>query len=435
MLLKIGASIMFPDPNHLPYICKLTCQTLGIPVFHLLDAEIIGFDYAQEIVLNPLRASRTEFLGQHYDQLLRQPCPIIFTTEYEEIYIIIPVQYANGTSTLLVIGPSLDSQPTEIGLRSLLSDVRIPASKHEAFVRYYETLPVVPLIDSVHASMQLFYMLYREPVDLADIYTLSYSMRSETFRVENLEQRLIQGRLTAVLHHDPLIETMIMQAIKEGNRDKVVQYSRELSKHGQFGLLSRTSFLRSKKNLAIAGITLATRAAMEGGLDYETALTISDIYIQSVEELRDSQAISQFLEKSLAEFADQVNLKKRRRYSKPINGCLYFIHKHLYEEISLSDLAVSVSLHPYYLSSLFRKEVGRTLGEYIRDTKIEEAAKLLRLTDQSITEISAALHFHDQSYFTKTFKKVMGTTPKQYRRNPHLTFPPPSQSAASQPQP
>ncbi len=410
---------MFPNPDHLPYLCKLTCQTLGIPVFHMLDTETIAWDCAQEFPLNPLRASATEFLGLHYDRLLRRPCPVIHTTQFEEIFLIIPVQFENGPGSLIVIGPSLDAQPTETGLRSLLSDARIPASKYDAFIRYYETLPVVPLIDSVHASMQLFYMLYRRPVDVADIYSHSYSMRSEPVRVEDLEQRLIQERLTAQLHHDPLIETMILQAIKEGDRDKVVRCSRELSKHGQFGLLSRTRFLRSKKNLAVAGITLATRAAMEGGLDYETALTISDIHIQAVEELRDSQAISQFLEETMAEFADQVNSKKRRRYSKPVNACLHYIHKHLYEEISLSDLAASVSLHPNYLSVLFRKEVGRPLIEYIRDTKIEEAAKLLRLTDQSITAISAALHYHDQSYFTKIFKKVIGKTPKQYRKHPH----------------
>jgi AraC-like DNA-binding protein len=430
---------MYPDPNHLSYLCKLVHQMIGIPIFHLLDAETIAFDFTQDdLMLNPMRTSKIEFLKLNYEQLLHQPCPFIYTTEFEEIFITVSVHYENEPTSLIVMGPSLDTLPTENGLRSLFNDVWIPASKHEAFVRYYETLPVVPLIDSVHASMQLFYMLYREPVDLAAIYTQSYSVRSEPVRVEHLEKRLIQERMTAVMHHDPLIEAMIMQAIKEGNRDKVVQYSRELSKHGQFGLLSKTSLVRSKKNLAIAGITLATRAAMEGGLDYETALTISDIYIQSLEEIRDSQAISLFLEESMAEFAGQVNLKKRRRYSKPINACLNFIQNHLYAEISLSILASSVGLHPNYLSTLFHKEVGRPLTDYIRDMKIEEAAKLLRLTDQSIIEVSASLHYHDQSYFTKIFKKVMGKTPKQYRRNPHvapLIFPHPSQSAASQPLP
>ncbi|UUZ94015.1 helix-turn-helix transcriptional regulator [Paenibacillus sp. P25] len=74
------------------------------------------------------------------------------------------------------------------------------------------------------------------------------------------------------------------------------------------------------------------------------------------------------------------------------------------------------TLHPNYLSALFRREVGRTLQDYIRDAKIEEAANLLRLTDRPISEVSTLLGFHDQSYFTKTFKKVMGVTPKRFKR-------------------
>ena len=56
-----------------------------------------------------------------------------------------------------------------------------------------------------------------------------------------------------------------------------------------------------------------------------------------------------------------------------------------------------------------------TISEFIMQEKIEEAKRLLILSNHTILEISSLLHFTDQSYFTKTFKKVTGVTPKVYR--------------------
>lgn len=68
-----------------------------------------------------------------------------------------------------------------------------------------------------------------------------------------------------------------------------------------------------------------------------------------------------------------------------------------------------------YLSELFKKEVGISTSEYIQSEKIEEAKKLLAFTNYFLLNISLWLNFHDQSHFTRVFKKITGLTPKQYR--------------------
>ena len=84
-------------------------------------------------------------------------------------------------------------------------------------------------------------------------------------------------------------------------------------------------------------------------------------------------------------------------------------------DISLDHLAEICHLSPNYLSSLFKKEVGISISEFIQQLRIDEAKKLLDLTNYSISEIGTFLNFNDQSYFIKTFKKHTGLTPKQYR--------------------
>src|SRR5690606_5654077 len=119
-------------------------------------------------------------------------------------------------------------------------------------------------------------------------------------------------------------------------------------------------------------------------------------------------------------FTERVSKYKDRLYSTPVLSCQKYVQKHLYEDITLSELAKVVKMNPSYVSQLFKKEVGITVNEYILRSKVEEAQKLLTLTDTSIAEIYSLLNFYDQSYFTKVFKKYSGMTPRKYRESYYM---------------
>ncbi|MBN1926002.1 MAG: response regulator, partial [Prolixibacteraceae bacterium] len=71
--------------------------------------------------------------------------------------------------------------------------------------------------------------------------------------------------------------------------------------------------------------------------------------------------------------------------------------------------------------TLFFKKMKAASGyapnEYLRMVKMKEAARLIKNTDQSISEIGVAVGFNDSNYFGKTFKKYYGSTPSEYRSN------------------
>lgn len=179
---------------------------------------------------------------------------------------------------------------------------------------------------------------------------------------------------------------------------------------GEPGTLSINP-LRNKKNLIICVITLATRAAMDGGLDPELAYSLSDAYIQNLERFQNLNELENLKNKALFDFADKVHKLKEFKYPKTIFLCQDYISKHLYENITLSDIADFLGLSKKYLSGLFSKNIGITLTEYIQKQKIEEAKFLLTSTNYSIVYICELLKFHDQSHFTKIFKKFTGLTP------------------------
>ena len=104
-------------------------------------------------------------------------------------------------------------------------------------------------------------------------------------------------------------------------------------------------------------------------------------------------------------------------YSLLIRKVLTQIDYDITADLGLKTLAAQLSVNPSYLSTLFKKETGSTLTEYVNQKRIEHAVFLLNTSNMQIQMIAQYSGIADVNYFTKTFKKIIGITPKEYRDN------------------
>ena len=81
----------------------------------------------------------------------------------------------------------------------------------------------------------------------------------------------------------------------------------------------------------------------------------------------------------------------------------------------MTFVAKHLDISPFYVSKVFKKELGINFVTYVTEQKIEKAKEHLRNNDMSIVDLSFVMGFPDPSYFTKVFKKVENMTPSQYR--------------------
>ena len=95
----------------------------------------------------------------------------------------------------------------------------------------------------------------------------------------------------------------------------------------------------------------------------------------------------------------------------------YYLYRNLTENITLKELSEHFYLTDTYLCDLFKQETGRTILGFLKEIRVHKAEKLLRTTDETITEIAAKCGYNDYSYFGRHFKSICGTTPDQYRKN------------------
>lgn len=110
--------------------------------------------------------------------------------------------------------------------------------------------------------------------------------------------------------------------------------------------------------------------------------------------------------------------RNRQRYSEPVLQTISAINKQWRNsELSLQSVADSLYLSPQYLSRLFRRETGDTFGAYLTRKRINEAMRLLQNPSLKMYEIAQKTGYTSQHYFSSAFKKALGISPAEYRRN------------------
>lgn len=108
----------------------------------------------------------------------------------------------------------------------------------------------------------------------------------------------------------------------------------------------------------------------------------------------------------------------RRHYSKAVQGAVALMNQNWSDsELSLQTLADALYVSPQYLSRLFRRETGDTIGGYLARKRINEAMRLLQDPALKMYEIAQKTGYTSQHYFSSAFKKALGISPVEYRKN------------------
>ncbi|WP_318626629.1 helix-turn-helix domain-containing protein [Paenibacillus polymyxa] len=395
--------------QNLEYISQLIYDTYNIPIF-IFKNKSHRITRSGKQLRHPLFDSIETFINRLIQPGDQQNVPLIRITNYLETLIVF---HSSSTETI-IIGPFTSFEVTENTVNGIMHDHQISSSYQQELCHYYSQLELLNQKQIVSLCSLTYFLIYQEPMD--EEIVRSQLMNFDEIEPTHIEQAIRHLRLETSFHLDHKTEQKIWQYVKEGKKEKLLQHLESIEMEG-LSQLSKKSHLRNIKNQIIIYIALATRAAIEGGLYPEIAYTMSDISIQKVEETFDLQKVLLIGDNLLFSLVDRMNENRESAHSKAVNTCKNYIFNHIFEQISIKDLADLVHLNPVYLSQLFKKETNKPIGKYIQGEKIKEAQKLLIQTDYSVADICMLLHFNNQSHFSSLFKKFTGVTPNQYRKN------------------
>lgn len=378
--------------------------------FHHVQPYPIHLYYKDELITE-CPVSDIDFISPYYTALSSMEKELFLYRISDEL-VIGGVNSAQD-HILLLLGPVLTAPLTTSSIHDIQTLYHLSSDAKHAISSYFETSAGKTLF---HFRTVLHLVNYFFNQELASefkdaLYFLNEDMHMK-MASDNLEKSAYEQHVSYQLAYE--FEKTFLNAVKNGDVEDVRQISPNMHMH--VGTLSNTS-IRQLKNQFICIATLITRAAIEGGLDLETAYNLSDSYIQKAEANMTSAGIHELIDTMLLDLTTRTNHAKfDSDVPSDLYHCLQYIRNHTHSNIQVSDVAGYAHLSVRQLNRKFSSELGFHPSEFIMRCKLEESKDMLLYTKKSLSEISQILCFSSQSYFCNVFKKHYGMTPGKFRR-------------------
>jgi len=162
-------------------------------------------------------------------------------------------------------------------------------------------------------------------------------------------------------------------------------------------------------------LSILNRSAVEGGVDINVMLEKNLAYVNKVMQIENQQDLCVWISTALNEFIELVYSSQDARKVTQITPAINYIDANYDKPIGLAETAKASHLSVSRLAHIFKEQMGITIIDYLTSVRIERAKQLLLATEQNCTEICFQVGYNNQSYFTRTFKELVGTTPRQFR--------------------
>jgi len=154
---------------------------------------------------------------------------------------------------------------------------------------------------------------------------------------------------------------------------------------------------------------------LQSDVSSPTPVLLPELFLRMYYKFRemDDESLRK-LEQALLEDRS-VSRNSGRRFPQWLERVRNILEQRFAEPYKLSEIAAEAGVHPVHLAREFRKHYGSSVGEYLRKVRIEYACRELMGSNVAVTNIAFAAGFADQSHFSRTFKRLCGTTPGRYR--------------------
>jgi len=323
-----------------------------------------------------------------------------------------------NSDEILLIGPYLTQEISDQALLQLMDKHHLPSGTLPLLTHYYQSLPVIIANDSMMLGLvnTLAETLWGEDCEFETEYIENSSL-AEISRnddpsylnkiMDAADLKLMEARYEA--------ENRLMYAVSHGHTH---QAQMMISRANEHVMEQRTlDNLRNVKNYGIILNVLLRKAAEEGSVHPLHIDQLSSTMARRLEQLRSPADALKLFSTMVHKYCLLVKNHSMKNYSQLVQHVILRIDADLTADLSLKAHADFLNVNPSYLSTLFKRETGMTLTDYVNRQRVEHGIFLLNATDMLVQTIAQYCGIPDVNYFTKTFKKFIGKTPKEYRQN------------------
>lgn len=389
--------------------CQLNYLDSGIPVYIYRNNTLLQAFPEQSACTYPPKHYIEEF-AEMTDDIAH------LSTPYGTYFV--AVKPKDQTELRVVLGPANYIPFTDADFHTMYADYVVVQEDRKDFKHFFQLIPPIALNGLLAKAAVFNYFLNHEMrthFDLPDSERTIVPYEHTEKQTEDFYQQKEDFQ-----HNNSFeIESMILHFVESGDVDGLKNMKLQSSVIHS-GTIAPNQ-LRQTKNIHIIMTALATRRAISSGVDADEAFQMSDLYIQTAENLNDPSAVQNLNLQMLLAFAQKVKDKLIPKTSdEALQRAIQYVLQNINCPITAAEVADHVGFSRSYFSTYFKEQLGFTLSAFILRCKLEEGKHLLQFTDKPLSVISNYLCFSSQSHFQTAFKKQYNVTPLQFRKQPEL---------------
>ncbi|MBQ3050051.1 MAG: helix-turn-helix transcriptional regulator [Oscillospiraceae bacterium] len=316
---------------------------------------------------------------------------------------------------ILTLGPYLSFPLSSKDILEVGERIGIAPAAQKMLKEYYSSVPIIPENDSFFSLVDTFCeRIWQSPsfaiVELNKNYgipplSIDTASKGETFDELAANITMMEARYS--------FENELMRAVALGQQHKVSLLA--AAANDQMFEKRVADPVRNAKNYCIIMNTLLRKAAEQGGVHPVYIDRLSSKYAMKIELLSDTKSLPSFMKEIFSSYCRLVYKHSMKNYSPIVKKTILIIDSDISAELSLNTLAKKQGISAGYLATIFKKETGKTVSEYVKDKRIDHAVYLLNTTQLQIQTVALHCGIMDVQYFSKVFKSKTGKTPREYR--------------------
>ncbi len=173
------------------------------------------------------------------------------------------------------------------------------------------------------------------------------------------------------------------------------------------------SALSSINNIRISVLAANTDKKHEEGKDIASLIKL-------IEKSSNTEELNLLLQQVALKIANKVNSFNNKSIRVTLRKAIDYINEHYSEPVTLNEVAEHTFVTTFYISRMFKKELGTSFIDYLNDIRIEKAKELLKDVKYKSYEVASLVGIPDPHYFSRLFKKHSGISPSEYRETLQL---------------
>ena len=316
----------------------------------------------------------------------------------------------------MVCGLALFEEMRPSRLNEIAAKLQLSQKLHTILQSYYLRLAAFPtpgVYYSIFLTLGNFlygenqYETIHQDLNDMDEWFAAYSKQYRSGEDSMMNIEMIEMRYA--------MEEQLLNTVFNGNEAKAMALVARLSTISMPRRMSDE--LRDYKDYTIAFNTLFRKKAEEAGVHPIHIDMCSNQHVQLIEQVTSREQCYTVWSRIVLDYCRLIRNHTLRDYSLQTQKIITYINADLTADLSLKAMSEWLNVNASYLSTLFKKEVGIPLTDFVNRQRIEQAKKLLVVTELPTKTIAQMCGIPDIYYFSRLFKKRTGVTPKLYRES------------------